>query len=342
MRVFDNKQLLINCLVGVLLISIPFLTSPDLNAGIELFSITPFKRDLFSHLLLLVFFYVNFYYIIPKFYIRKHWFKLIVLVLFCYLIVLKLPQFVFPYDFSGKFHKKGFHGNKLMEMGLFSRSNYFFQFMLAFFLSLYLKMNQYIETIKNEKLLTEVSYLKAQINPHFLFNTLNSVYALALKKSDDAPNAILKLSGMMRYVVSKSNEALVSLNDEIAYISDYINLQKLRLTDEVHLDFTLEGTTENKKIAPLLLITFIENAFKYASEAGEATHITITIKVTDNLLLLMTENTFTSSMINSIEGTHQGQINTKKRLELLYPDKHQLQINKTKNLYQVQLQIQLD
>lgn len=342
MQFFNNKQLLINCLVGVLLISIPFLTSPDLNAGIELFYIEPFKRELLSYLLLLVFFYVNFYCIIPKFYIQKRWFKLIILVLCCYLIVFKVPQILLPYPSNMKSHAFGFHGNKLMEIGLFSRSHYFFQFMLVFFLSLFLKMNQYLETVKNEKLQTEVSYLKAQINPHFLFNTLNSVYALALKKSDDAPNAILKLSGMMRYVVSKSNETLVSLNDEIAYISDYINLQKLRLTDEVHLDFNLEGTTENKKIAPLLLINFIENTFKYASEAGEVAYITITLKIANNLLFLVSENTFTSSMTNSIVGTHQGQINTKKRLELLYPGKHQLQINKTKNLYQVKLQIQLD
>lgn len=130
--------------------------------------------------------------------------------------------------------------------------------MAAFFLSLLLRINKQLKESEEEKLKAEVSYLKAQINPHFLFNTLNSLYALTIEKSDYAPDAVIKLSNMMRYVVTESTNDFVSLEREISYISDFIDMQRLRISDENKLEYIIKGDTKGRKIAPLVIIPFIE------------------------------------------------------------------------------------
>ena len=138
-------------------------------------------------------------------------------------------------------------------------------FLLVIALAFLIKITNRLNEINTEKRNAEVSYLKAQINPHFLFNTLNSLYALTLQKSNEAPIAVLKLSGIMRYVVTESNREYVPLEKELNYIKDYIALQKLRLDPNVSLVFEIDGEPFGKAIAPLLLIPFIENAFKYGA-----------------------------------------------------------------------------
>lgn len=138
-----------------------------------------------------------------------------------------------------------------------------YMFILVLVCALLLKTNQRWRKLRQEKLETELSYLKAQINPHFLFNTLNSIYALAIEKSDYTATAVVKLSGMMRYIISESHKHFVSLEKEISYINDYIELQKFRLGGTVKIHYSLQGHYPGKEIAPLILITFVENAFKY-------------------------------------------------------------------------------
>jgi len=216
-----------------------------------------------------------------------------------------------------------------------------YQFYLALSIGILLKTNQYINGMQQDMLKSEVSYLKAQINPHFLFNTLNSLYALSLVKSDDAPNAILKLSSIMRYVVTESSKEKVSLKSELDYISDYIDLQKLRLTKNTQIDYQISGSVENQTIAPLLFIPIIENCFKYGVNQTENVVIKIHISVDNNEILLETFNKKVAKNISELEKTETGIINTQKRLDILYLNKYKLNIENTDTDYKVQLKINL-
>ncbi|WP_052825748.1 sensor histidine kinase [Neotamlana nanhaiensis] len=353
--ILKNKPLLVNLLIGIGLISIPFLASPDLSSGFDMLSVKGFQQSLLSYTLLVIFFYVNYYVIIPKLYITKKWLLFALTMIVCYLIILKLPQALIQ-DFNAPpfnppvnnpFQNtpppvNGF--KKHPFVGLLSRDNYVFQFFGVFILSLFLKFNEHLNEIKNEKLTTEVSYLKAQINPHFLFNTLNSLYALALTKSDKAPNAILKLSDLMRHVVSESNKDYISLEKEIKYIKNFIDLQQLRLNENTKLITNFKGDFNRCKIAPLLLISFIENAFKYGVNTTESSQIFINIEVDHTkLLTLNVENTIVAVANSEVnKPTEKGLKNTKKQLKYLYPNKHDLLISKEADKFRVHLTIQLE
>ena len=186
---------------------------------------------------------------------------------------------------------------------------------------------------------TEISFLKAQINPHFLFNTLNSIYALTLVRSEHAPDAVVKLSGMMRYAVSEANLSQVSLSKEVSYISNYIELQKLRITDKIVITFEVAGDVEGKNIAPFLLIPFVENAFKYGVNAEENSDIWIKIEINEFDLLMQIENNKVFVRKDKNYGASLGIKNTKKRLQILYPGTHVLKIKDGKYDFIVSLYI---
>ena len=336
-------------LIGLALLIIPFITSPDLRSGRELIHIAPFQRNFLVYVLLLLFFYLNYYLLIPKLYIRKKYFLYISVVLSCYLIVHFIPDTLIPPgdftpDFSdirpprGDFMPRP--GNRPPSFFSF-RENHFFQFFIVLALSLLMSFNDHLKRIQKEKLIAEVSYLKAQINPHFLFNTLNSLYALALAKSDEAPEAILKLSGMMRYVVTESNRVKVALQKELDYLNDYVELQRLRLSKEVLLSFKIKGNHKDLEIVPLILITYIENAFKYGINPDEKSAIDILINIKGKNLILEVKNRIVVDPSLIPEITQEGLKNTKKRLDYLYPNKYHLNIDSADTVYHVKLQLDL-
>lgn len=191
-----------------------------------------------------------------------------------------------------------------------------------------------------EKATAELSFLKAQIHPHFLFNTLNNIYSMAVLKSEHTPAAILKLSNIMRYVTDEVKRNFVPLQKEVEYIRDYIDLQRLRLSNKVQLDFSVLGNTDGKMIAPLILMTFVENVFKYGISNHEPSLIKIRITAEENEIVFFCQNKI-SATPNMAESTGIGISNTKKRIEHLYPGKHLLSINSDNGLYTVQLALQL-
>ncbi|MCB0648407.1 MAG: histidine kinase [Saprospiraceae bacterium] len=189
------------------------------------------------------------------------------------------------------------------------------------------KKTRAIQELKNEKTQAELNLLKQQINPHFFFNTLNNLYALSLDKSDLAPEAILKLSKLMRYVIYKGSQNGVTLSEEVAYLKDYLDLQNLRIHTLVTINFQTQIENEDQLIAPLLLINLVENAFKHGIEPSDSGgFITIILKEENSKLSFVCENSFDfegqSYDINGI-----GLTNLKRRLELRYPDRHVLQLN---------------
>lgn len=220
-------------------------------------------------------------------------------------------------------------------------------FLLVFVLSTGIKViNQWLQSeqrtkeIANEKLKTELSFLKAQINPHFLFNTLNNIYALASSQSEHTAAAVMKLSSIMRYVLTEARNDLVPLEREILFTSHYIELQKIRLTDKTRIDFTINGDPLGKQIAPLLLLPFVENAFKYGISTRECSPINIQLDIRDgSLFFSVCNHKHFNTTLRMADNTGIGINNTRRRLDLLYPDKYELIINDRSNEFTVHLNI---
>jgi LytS/YehU family sensor histidine kinase len=192
--------------------------------------------------------------------------------------------------------------------------------------------------LENANLNAEVNFLKSQINPHFLFNTLNGIYSLARNKSDQTETAVLKLSDLMRYVLYESGEKKVELAKDIQYLSNYVDLQRLRLSSKVTVHYQVKGNIEGHYIAPLLLISFIENAFKHGISYTNSSFIQVEIIVFEKTLTLFVENPIIET--NSFAGG-VGLKNVMRRLELLYPGKYSLAIVNSGRLHVVNLKLNL-
>jgi sensor histidine kinase YesM len=202
------------------------------------------------------------------------------------------------------------------------------------------KQNNRILALEKEKSQSELDLLKQQLNPHFFFNTLNNLYALSLQKSEKTPESILQLSELMRYTIYKGQEKIVKLAQELDYIEDYIQLQQIRLRKTLHFEFDKQVENDQIGIAPLLLIVFIENAFKHGIEPAEdAATLKLSLITIDNLLSFTCENSFDPEEIQKPKGI--GIDNLKKRLELLYPNRYTLHITTIGNIFKAELKLQL-
>lgn len=331
--------------IGFLLI--PILFSPEFSSSGKLFSIPPFQRDFVTYLLLIIFFYVNFFILVPDLYLNKKYIYFFVLVFGCYLVVQFFPNILFP--------GRGIHPPPMQPGGhngghhpppngppLIAMANRFFQFLAVMIFSMLLRISDRWKQVEKEKLSAELSYLKAQINPHFLFNTLNSIYSLAIQRSDETPAAVIKLSEMMRYVTTEAHNDFVSLEKELNYVRNYIELQKIRLGNTVKINYTSEGIILNKQITPLVLIPFVENAFKYGVNPEEECYINIKIVVTENVLIFQATNKKVEIDFSKESESGYGIRNATQRLEHSYPGKHKLKIKDEQNEYSVSLLITLE
>jgi len=196
-----------------------------------------------------------------------------------------------------------------------------------------------------DKLTTELKYLKAQINPHFLFNTLNMAYASATKSNDAVTADIIeKLSGLMRYVLYEGNEDKVFLEKEIQYIDNTVNLQLQRLSPELaaQVNYEVKGDWQNHKVAPMLLIPFIENVFKHGVILSKRSDISIAIFLRNNFLILETKNSKSDHFSHTETNSGIGLKNARERLQLLYPGQHKLEIEDTQASFQVKLEIKIN
>ncbi|HRH59793.1 MAG TPA: sensor histidine kinase, partial [Chitinophagaceae bacterium] len=194
---------------------------------------------------------------------------------------------------------------------------------------------------EQEKLSAELSVLKAQINPHFLFNALNSIYSLSMTQPQKSGEAVLKLSSMLRYIITDAGQPFITLRQEVAYLKNYINFQRMRLSENVKLLFCDDITDDSLQIAPMLLIPFAENAFKYGATAEKESVIEIHISSLNKTLMFVCRNTIVKKVFVSDDALGIGVSNTKKRLELLYAGKYQLDIFPSDEIYEVILKIDL-
>lgn len=233
--------------------------------------------------------------------------------------------------------------------------NFFFILILVFLVSGVISfislLNHNFQTVsRNKELLNkiletqlqlkeqELHYLKMQIHPHFLFNTLNTIYGFALKQSKQTPEIILKLSNLLDYILYQVNKPRVSLKEEVLHIQDYIDLEKIRFQDTLKVDFKTSEINENIQIAPMLLIPFVENAFKHGTLEEGFLRIEISVSVKKNQLQFVIGNSFLEDD-ELPEKTGIGLENIRKRLELNYSDNYELSIVKTDRWFKVNLSV---
>lgn len=206
----------------------------------------------------------------------------------------------------------------------------------------YYEQKETIKRIELEKTIAELNFLKAQVNPHFLFNTLNNLYALIIEKSEKSGECVLKLADILKYILAEGKEDKVSLKKELLLLENYIELEKLRKPD-ADVCFTTELNTNSYLITPLLLLPFVENSFKHGLNTVEKNgFIHLHIKAIDKFLNLSIENNIPPADNTVAVQSHGiGIENVRKRLDLLYPNRYQLLIEKSRNSFLINLQLQL-
>lgn len=331
--------------------SISFLVIPILISqrppGAQFIS-EPTFRDILANSIMLVIFYINYYLLIPKLYFQKKHLGYAVALIIGLLVISLLPSLLTgfirlqppgppPFPFRGG--NMPVRQDATFFMHIQHNISLYGVIILS---SLLLRIRTRLFETEGLKQQAEIGSLKSRINPHFLFNTLNNIYALALReKAQATASSLLKLSGMMRYVVTDTAEEFVPLEKEINYTNDYIELQRMRLTETTQLSYTVSGSTQNKKIAPVILMPFIENAFKHGVNPNQQANIQITIAMTGDWLTLTVENQKVTPNNDPHVKSGVGIENTKERLTLLYPKKYSLTINEDSVKYSVQLILQL-
>ncbi len=306
----------------------------------------PTQRDLIANLLMIGFFYLNYFVLIPRIYYKNNYaFSIIA----GFALITLLPSLLTGH-FSPGPHTirplKNHNDGPAAKDGIYA-SSYFqtishiiFLFLTVVLFSLLLRSRQRYYETETAWQQAELLSLKSQINPHFLFNTLNSIYSLALVKSEQTADAIVQLSKLMRYVLRDVHDSFISLDKELDYIENYITLQKTRLQDSVTINFSVIGNTSGLVIAPLILISFIENAFQYGVNPEEESAISIAINVVGKEFSLLVSN----NMLNVLpqkDFSGIGIKNTRKRLQLVYPDRHTLLIEESNKVFRVRLNIHL-
>ncbi|HNY06695.1 MAG TPA: histidine kinase [Bacteroidales bacterium] len=185
---------------------------------------------------------------------------------------------------------------------------------------------------------SELALLRSQVNPHFLFNTLNNIYSLVYKKAEEAPEAVMKLSSIMRYMLYDATTDKVLLEKEIEYLQSFIELQKLRLRHKDYIELLIEGNADGRYIAPMLLIPFVENAFKHGDKSGTRPGIWIRLTIESSRIVFEVKNRIrkiNNASIDKIGGI--GLNNIRRRLELLYPQKHSLEIIPEDTMFSIKL-----
>jgi two-component system LytT family sensor kinase len=288
-------------------------------------------------------FYINYLFLIPKFLNKKQY-----LIYNVNLLILILVYGFIKYGIALYFKDYVLiRGTKHEAIGFWSYYwSAFFTSLIFVFLSTVLKftldwfLNERIQRdLENQRLSAELAFLKSQINPHFLFNSLNSIYSLAYQRSETTPEAILKLSEIMRYMLYECNDNKVDLGKELQYLQNYIDLQKIRYGNKAFVDFEVNGLISNQRIVPLLLISFIENAFKHGVANDPATPIHILMDVQSDHLSFKMENK--KHQFNKDATGGIGLNNVKRRLDLLYPDRYQLKIDDGTDMYTSELSLDL-
>lgn len=294
---------------------------------------------------------INVKWLLPKFYFQN---KAVVYILtgiaIIVLMAIAFDLFVDPYlRLMRPEHANRPKFSDTISWNIIKEINHIMPFLLAFVGSALIEISMFANrkmkeamALQNEKLETEMKLLKSQINPHFLFNALNNIYSLSFLKPEKTPENLLKLSGMLRYMLYECNESKVPLSKEVSYIENFIDLKLLKDSRGLKVMMSLEGHDSQLPIAPMLLIPFVENAFKHSHvEDLENGWIKIELTVNDNKINFQVSNSIPPKSYEKDNVGGIGLPNVKRQLSLIYPEKHQLDIQSDAKIYSVNLQINL-
>ena len=319
------------------------------------------QRDVIAHVLMIVFFYIHYFFLLPKLIEKSEWFRYIVTLIVSLALITAIPNLLIPQEDTafpfnefvkhhGKinqpdtfpFHDRGLHDHHGYQSVFHHIGHNLWLFLVIVFFSLTLYTLIRLRTLQRTRLDAELTQLKSQLQPHFLFNTLNSIYGAALEeKATQTAGAVMRLSGSLRYVLEENKEEYIPLEREISFLRDYIDLQKLRLGETVSISFEINGDPDGLRIAPLLLITFVENAIRHGASPEEHSDIRFVIDIKNGTLefsavnrkmTLWTNNNFIGSL--SLEKVRE-------RLANFYPQRHLLHISDQGDSFRVVLNIQL-
>lgn len=277
---------------------------------------------------------------LPKLFMQKKYLRIVILLVVLVAVTEGLTYFPMPTE-------RLTDDSRPMEARLHIRTQtiwFFFLMVTGFSLAIELTFELFRQIlsrqeIEAEKNKAELALYKAQINPHFLFNTLNTLYALVLSGSDRTESAFVKFSGILRYMYSQSGSELIPAERELDYIRQYVDLQKLRLNRHTQVNLAIDMADKQVLIPPMILITFVENVFKYGTSSDTDCTVYIHICVDEDRLLLETENAVMRRREDGNQGI--GIANCRKRLELLYPGRYELRVGESDNQYKTYLTIRL-
>ncbi len=295
--------------------------------------------------LTIILFYTNYFLLVPRFLLKKNTWQYVII---CLTIIIILGVVInMNFSFEPKL-PPGFHRNEDFRDGKWARQVIMMlSLSTPFFISTLLRV--YVEwrknedlrkKVENEKVSSELQFLKTQLNPHFLFNSLNAIYSLSVKGAPNTSEAIISLSELMRYMLYEADKDKVKLVKELEYIKNYVQLQRLRLSDSANVKLKISGEERGKDVPPLLFISFIENAFKYGTDYKGRTYVNIGLQISDKNIHLRVENKIGAHR-KQTKNSGVGLENVKNRLRLLYPNSHKLQIADDGETYTVDLNLNL-
>ena len=335
---------LLHTAAWVLLFSLPYLLRPaydgdDHRRTAPRETMPGFLTARFNDVLLVGFFYLNAGLLMVKLFYRKRYLLYIVVIACCFALF-SAASFLVSREFA--FTDANFNFRRHLPF-----STFVFLFILACSIAYKTIKDRFTadklaREKENENLKTELSLLRSQVSPHFMFNVLNNMVALARKKSDLLEPSLIKLSSLMRYMIYDTGDQRVSLEKEMDYLESYIDLQKMRFGTKVAVNVSLQAPGQSYEIEPMLLIPFVENAFKHGTGMIEAAHIDISLHTENGVLYFSVRNKFNpASQEIKDAGSGIGLVNVRRRLDLLYTGKHSLSINSDNNTFTVTLQIDL-
>lgn len=315
----------------------------------EKISLNLVEKSFITNLFFAIAVYLNLYVLIPKFLKQKNYIFYLFWLVVLLTTVSATLQILFIYPLRNML---GFFGFNKFNINL--HSAYFFSTLIFVALTSFLKLikdwlsmqdiNLKLAKIEQQKLEAELKTLKGQLNPHFLFNSLNNIYSLALTKSDKVPELILKLSDLMRHIIYDSKENYILIEKELEFVNNFIELQKIRTSDQTKIQYNVVGEIPSAKIAPLLFEPFIDNAFKHGLPGnGDSDFINITFNfVEKDKITFVIENNYDEFFLNRSTNSGIGLNNVKKRLKLLYqPNDFKLSIRKKDKIHSVFLELKL-
>lgn len=362
MKVFEKYQLVFHIVGWSLVFFLPLLVMPNSFYNRPEFS-RFFTVQCFNNLALMAAFYINLLVLVPKFLMKKRGdiFSLYIILGFVIILALHwiwshyflkmhgfdmgMPKMPPPSEWKNRPNNMPRPPRMFLPFPQLMNATltYFFSIIFSTSLALWqerLRNHDLQQQILLEKVAAELAVLKLQVSPHFLFNTLNNIRWLARKKSENTEDAIVKLSQLLRYMLYQSESDKVPLTQELDYLQNYIELQKMRISGKNSAEFSYEGPIHLYSIEPLLFIPLVENAFKYGLHSIEESHILIKLSVENDTLRFITENRNFDHNFKEEDKTGIGLQNVKKRLALHYPEKHELKITEN-GLFIVEVYIQL-